>query len=189
MKTALVALLLLACAAPARATSLLLEGEINEGSVTTLMSEMMASQDEEALIIRINSPGGGMKAGFILSRFIEVFPARITCIVDGKAASMAMYILQSCHRRVMTKRSVLLIHEPTFPGAERYRPSEFWSDAEYAKAVTFAMAEHLAHRMQCTADTILHRIDGGREWWFTWKDAKRWGAVDQIVDRPSEVKP
>lgn len=166
----------------------ILEGEINGESVLKAIQDMAeVRQAGEDVVLRINSPGGEMQAGFALSRTIEEWPTPVTCVVDGEAASMAMYIFQSCPVRVMTKRSVLMIHQPSISGGMAGHSEDWKAIADYLEASTWAMAQHLAYHMNCRPSYIMWRIKGGKMWWMKYNDAVIWGAVDRIVDTVQQV--
>lgn len=63
-------------------------------------------------ILKIDSSGGFVGAGRAFARFIEGIPQRTVCLVTGKAASMALYVLQSCDWRVAVEDGQLVAHEP-----------------------------------------------------------------------------
>lgn len=164
--------------------------EVNAESVAATMAIMDAATEEgaKAIVIEFNTPGGEVDSGFLLAKAIENSRVPVVCVVDGLAASMGMYLLQSCHVRAMTKRSSLMIHEAAVGAQSFYGPEVKWrSIAEELKRTNRAMAEHLAHRMTVSADEILIRIVGGLQWWLDWKDAVNFGAVDLVVDSVQEI--
>lgn len=164
--------------------------QVDSESVQQTMTLMSAVTEAgaKAIIIEWNTPGGEVDSGFLLSRAIEESPVPIICVVDGDAASMGMYILQSCHTRIMTKRSTLMIHEAAIGSGSFYGHEVTWrSVAERLKSTNIAMAEHLAHKMNVPATEILRRIEGGLQWWMNWSEALDVKAVDLVVNDVKEV--
>lgn len=165
-----------------------LEGPITKQSVQQTIVSMVGAAavgGAKTMVLVINSEGGEYDAGFLLSRFLENFMVPTMCVVDGMAASMASYILQSCDARSMTKRSMLMIHEPSWSmegGEQRFRNA-----AEALRALTSAMVEHYARRMGAPTLEVSRRIAGGREWWMDWKQSQQANMVDAVLNRKEEA--
>ena len=140
-----------------------------------------AAVGAKAILLELDTPGGSVKAGFRLSKAIENSPVPVICVVDGEADSMGFYILQACDVRLMTKRSVLMAHQPQI-GGEMYGPKEQWKNwADALKALEWAMIEHMVAKMKITSEEMAKRIEGGQMWWFDWREAIHTGAVDGTV--------
>lgn len=90
------------------------DGRISDESVDQIKAALTASLvvQPETLVVILNSPGGELEAGFLLTKALENYPTKVICIVDGAAASMAFYVLQGCDVRIMTRRSHLMAHNP-----------------------------------------------------------------------------
>lgn len=159
--------------------------ELSEAFVSFMTEARIAGAD--AVIVEINSPGGSVSAGFKMAKAIEESPLAVVCIVDGDAASMAFYLLQSCDLRVMTDRSVLMAHEPSamvmFAGGQAKSWKRLGDNMSSALTVTAkAMNHHMARRMRVSYAEFCKRIADGREWWFDSMDAGKYGAVDLVVE-------
>ncbi len=141
----------------------------------------------KAIVIEWNTPGGDVDSGFRLAKVIENTPVPVVCVVDGDAASMGMYILQSCDVRIMTKRSVLMAHEAAI-GTELYGHEVTWrSIADRLHSLNIAIAEHIAGRMGMDPKALLLRMTGGAQWWINWEEALQVNAVDMVVVSVKEV--
>lgn len=143
--------------------------------------------DADAFVLELNTPGGSVPDGFEISKRIENAKLPVTCVVDGKAASMGFYILQSCPTRLMTKRSTLMAHEPSLSGIFYGQPNQWEALTEMLKALRVAMAEHCNRRLTTSVKEYRARTDGGKMWWFTWQDGLKFHAVDKIVDDVASV--
>jgi ATP-dependent protease ClpP protease subunit len=143
----------------------------------------------DMVLLEINTPGGSMDDGHEMVRVIEHSPIQVVCIVDGKAASMGMYIFQSCDQRVMTKRSMLMVHQVSLMTGRGVRLTETSLENASAtiKVATRAYVEWVTHRMKIKAPAVLQKINSGREWWLDWEEAIRSGAADTVVDGPPEA--
>lgn len=166
-----------------------LNGGVDETTVREAMEMLEAANEAKAdrFVLEINSPGGSVWDGFELARAIENSTTPVSCVVDGEAVSMGFYILQSCETRYTTRRSSLMAHEPSLSGRFGGNPNDWQAMADHLKAVAYGIAEHCNHRLTTSMKDYLARVDGGRQWWFTWRDAVRYGAVDGVVDSVKQV--
>lgn len=163
--------------------------EVNEESVKAALDAIDRAESEHAtsFLLEINTPGGDVDEGFKLAKRIEDSKMQIACVVDGKAASMGFYILQSCSTRAMTKRSALMTHEPSLGGMFAGRQNDWASVAAAMKAISDGMAEHCNHRLTTTIKQYHDHTDGNKQWWFSWSDAQKFKAVDKVVDSVKEI--
>jgi ATP-dependent protease ClpP protease subunit len=106
----------------------------------------------------------------------------VVCVVDGKAMSMAFYILQTCDVRLMTKRSYLMVHQPIAQGIEDSQPVPLENRLRRLQAIDNAMMQQYVKRMKISAKELRARIDGGREYYLNSDDAVKAGAVDGVVE-------
>ena len=146
-----------------------------------------AGERRKAIILEIDSPGGLVSSGLLVSRAIEESPAVVVCIVDGSAGSMAFYILQSCDIRLMTKRGRLMTHEPALHLDEDYYSlSELrdLADQQYVSDESFAA--HCRARLNVTPEEYRRHVER-RLWVMDWREALRVGAVDQVVPDVASV--
>ena len=182
--------------APAHAerkvATLTLEGEITDESVAELRKGIDEANQNNApaIILEINSPGGDVDAGYLLAKSIERSKAPVTCVVDGNAASMASFILESCTTRVVTRRSIIMIHEPAFItngfGGQFVR----WQNtADHLRYMTKAMMEHYAKRMGMKTEDLINRVYGGRSWFMSPEEALKFHVVDFVVDSYEDIFP
>jgi len=160
-----------------------LSGPVDGNSAAEVIDGLLSAEraGAEAVLLEIDTPGGGVKSGFYISKTIEDLKIPVICVVDGEADSMGFYILQSCDVRLMTYRSVLMAHEPAFGEGPGGHPNEMRSWADALKVLSAAMVEHMSARMTCSAEEMAAKIEGGRMWWFDWHDALQFHAVDGVV--------
>lgn len=171
-----------------------IQGEIDEEVATKTADFLRKAEADEAgaVILEINTPGGSVDAGFHISKAIEESKVPVYCIVDGMAASMGMYILQSCDIRVMTDRSTLMWHTPSVRGM-------FGGDIEAWKVgasrvigrlevLQKAMNRHVARRLNLTPAQVQARVGHGREWWMESEGAVQVQAVDVVVQSVLQLR-
>lgn len=163
---------------------------VNKASATAavnLLNRAIALKPE-AIIFEINTGGGEVPAGFMISKAIEASPVPVICVVDKEAQSMGFYILQSCPIRYMTKRSVLMAHEISYSITYAGQTNEWENVYNEIKFENKAMAEHIAkHLKNMTPEQLLAKIAGGHMWIMDWKESLSAGAVDGIVSSTEDV--
>jgi ATP-dependent protease ClpP protease subunit len=138
---------------------------------------------KKRVLIQINSPGGYVDDGIKLAKYLENFPVPTVCIVDGTAASMAFYILQSCTQRYMTKRSTLMVHnpEPAEPLA-KLEPKY----VQLLQSIKESMLEHEAHRLTISPQDLQRKLNEG-DYHINWQEALRIGAIDNVIE-PEQIR-
>lgn len=156
--------------------------DVDSTSVPGAIAAIDASQTAKAIVIEINTDGGSVSDGFLLARSIERSAVPVYCVADMKALSMGFYLLQSCQKRFMTKRAVLMWHEPRMSSAPPVGVTKGYENyAARMRAMTIAMVEHVGGRLKVKAVVAGAKIKDGGEWWIAWEEALEIGAVDGIV--------
>jgi len=165
-----------------------LEDEITAKTIAPVREVVQkANQNEaDAIIIDINSGGGDIDEGFKLIRDIERSKVPVVCIVDGEADSMASEIFVTCPKRVMTKRSLLMIHQPGY-GGNGGQPNDLQNSLDYLWHLQEICIMNYVMHMNVTYDQLQKKIDGGRTWWLDYKEAQAVKAVDIVVDSISDI--
>lgn len=158
-----------------------IEGPITQELVDDLIGEIALANErgDKTITIQMDTPGGSVFEGFRLAKAIETSPAPVTCVVDGMAASMGFYVLQSCHQRIMTKRSLLMEHS-VWAGMQGHS-EEFDRMANLLHHLTQSMCEHTSARMHMDAKICMAMVHDGHEWWFSWDEALEAHAVDAVI--------
>lgn len=202
MKILLVALLCLSCThvpqAPASSFTaqaletqasqpwIVFNSDVNSESAETLIKQIqLADQGDKPILIEINTPGGSVFDGFEISRAIEATKHPVVCVVDGMAASMGLYILQSCHIRMMTHRSLLMGHEPS--GGARGQQDDLKKMGMVLEKLNFVMAAHISFKTKLTPAQYMELIAHGSELWLTPDEALSLGFADFKVTSVSEA--
>ncbi len=165
---------------------LLFYGEIAESSwygddVTPrqLVDDLDALGDIQRLKVRINSPGGDLFAANTIYNILKNHKAKVTCYVDGMAASAATIILMAGDDIVMPRNAALMIHNPS---------TMAWGDARDLRKV----ADMLDTARETMLATYVSRTGMDRakiismlnsETWLTAKDAVEMGFADRIDEQ------
>lgn len=166
---------------------ILFDSPVDPISVTLFLAELEAHEQagQNVIVVELDTPGGSVGAGMAMAKAMERSPAVIVCVVDGMAASMGLYLLQSCDVRTMTKRSLLMGHEPSSGMAGQ--PSELESLADLLRRLSRAMAYHIVAKTRLSLEDYLSRISNGREWWMNVEEAVDFAFVDFSVDSVSDI--
>lgn len=137
------------------------------------------------VMLELNTPGGEYTSGHDMARAIEESPVTVVCVVDGMDASMGFYLLQSCDRRLMTKRSTLMTHGVLAGIQEPALNAHDLRNRLYrAEALDRAYAEHAVARMTISLGQYLSKVADGKEWWIAWPEALKVGAIDAVYEGP-----
>lgn len=193
------ALLLVACAAPLRASATsypsqsIPVGDIGRdelGPVVQKFDEFVARGDTHVLF-RLDSPGGSIFAGLEFIQHVEeakkTHPLRVSCVVDTMAASMAAVILESgvCDERLMTPRSIILVHRGSI-GAQG-TAEEVEESVDVLEALNEAMAMTIAARIGMPLEEYEARV-AKHAWTMGPREALAFHFVDAVVS-PGELPP
>lgn len=158
-------------------------GDIDDETVPPLVAQIRASNriaDIKIIMIEIDSDGGIVSSGQTLSKAIERSAKPVVCVVDGTAASMALYVLESCDVRVVTARSMLMGHAPAYIGRISAQPNKLDAETVALKLLERSMAIHITAKAELTVDEYLAKTNG-RDWWFGPDEALTDGLVDYVV--------
>ncbi len=165
-----------------------LDGSVKAENVLPLIRVLGSHGGIRGFIIEINNTGGDVGMGLALSKAIEHAGVPIHCVVDGEAQSMAFYILQSCTTRSMTRRSILMVHNPaiTTAGSARFTSREAEEMSDSLVALQNGMIEQYIRRMKVTKKEMQDKL-AVHNWYLGWEDATKYGAVDHVYFSIDEV--
>ena len=185
MRTLALLLVFVATACHASPIKVALTGVItHELAVATVQAIQEVREQGNYPLLEINTPGGSVEAGFLISKELEA--GFSVCVVDGIAASMGTYILQSCRWRIMTRRSVYMMHQVAVSGGGGNEES-LRNVATALATMQRAMCEHLAARTKLSVNQLLTMLAGGKEVWWDWEHALYFGAIDAVVGSTEEL--
>jgi ATP-dependent Clp endopeptidase proteolytic subunit ClpP len=152
--------------------------EVSEETVAAFLAQFALVQSN-TVVIHLDTPGGSVFAGFRMGRAIDESKKEVICVVDGMAASMGLFLLQSCDVRVMTTRSLLMGHEPAT--VVRGKPDAIQQDLNLLKKLNFAMAAHISRRTKLSLQEYLEATKNN-DFWMHAGDALALGFVDSIIE-------
>ncbi len=126
--------------------------------------------------LRVNSPGGSVFDGAAIYNMIAARREDVTAFVDGLAASMASVIVMAAGKVVMAENSMMMIHDPigaAYGGSEDLRKM-----ADVLDKIGVTISGAYEKKTGKTSEEVLAAM--ADETWFTAKEAKAFGLVDEI---------
>lgn len=128
--------------------------------------------------IRINSPGGDVFGATAMAQAMREYPGKITCHVDGIAASAASVLAITGAETVMAPGSLLMIHNSwTMAVGDR---NDLLDTASLLEKVDGMLAESYAKKSGGDAATFRKMMDA--ETWFTPAEAVAAGLANAVSD-------
>lgn len=141
----------------------------------------MDSDDD--ISIYIDSGGGSVYSGLGLLDVMDFVKPDISTVNTGLAASMAAVILCSGTKgkRKALKRSRTMIHQPLTYGGWMQQASDVEIEAKEMNLLKKELYEIISDRTGQTYDRVYK--DGDRDYWMSATDARKYGMIDEIVDK------
>lgn len=156
-------------------------GGVNGSQMKGLQKKFLeyASQSNDPIWLRIDSPGGSVGAGLILINTFEAIEAPIHCLVEGKAYSMAAILLTYCDKKYGFRHSTFMLHEASY-GSVGDDPSNR-SKMDFLTKYLDRLHIEIAKNMGMPVKEYRPKIRDA--WWLLADEAQRVGLIDAIVDR------
>lgn len=137
----------------------------------------LASQGDEPIWLRINSPGGSVDAGLILIDTMKAVKAPIHCIVESSAYSMAAIILTYCDKRYGMPHATFMLHEASY-GTAGEDPTNR-SKIDFLTKYLDRLHEEIAKNIKMDPKKYRARIRDA--WWMLADEAKAIGLIEEII--------
>lgn len=103
------------------AKELLFYSPIHDDSVRVAVEQLQAIDINEDVKVRLNTPGGGVEAGFTFLSVISERKGKVNAIIDGQAKSMGAYWLPFFDNVEANDTSSITFHKAAFP--PQYKPT------------------------------------------------------------------
>ncbi|MDQ1248224.1 MAG: hypothetical protein QG597_2596 [Actinomycetota bacterium] len=141
-------------------------------------AELAGLDDIDEIELHVNSPGGDVFDGLTIYNALTAHPATVTVHVDGLAASAASFIAQAGDRVVMSRGSMMMIHDAA--GFAWGPASELRSMADLLDKISDQIAGIYAARSG--SDAAGWRKAMLAETWYTDTEAVAAGLADETAD-------
>ena len=160
---------------------------INDYVANVVQAQMLfldSTDNKRDVQMYVNSPGGSVTAGLGIYDTMQYISPDIGTICTGIAASMGAVLLAAgtAGKRTCLQHSRVMIHQPL--GGMQGQVTDMEISYNLIKAMQKDLYEILAHHTGQKYDTIQKDCD--RDNWMTAKDAKKYGLIDEVLERPTK---
>jgi ATP-dependent Clp protease protease subunit len=165
-------------------------GEIDDFMANVIIQQLLYLQYEnknQDIHLYINSPGGSVYSTLAIYDTMQFLECPIATYCMGIAASGAAVILAAGAegKRFALPNSKVMIHQPWGQIGGQITDMEIQA-GEFEKD-RLRLNEILAHHCKKTIDDIARETE--RDRFFTAREAKEFGLVDEVVQRKLETAP
>ncbi len=162
---------------------------INDYVANVIQAQMLfldSTDNKRDVQMYINSPGGSVTAGLGIYDTMQYINPEVGTICTGLAASMAAVLLAAGTKgkRTCLPHSRVMIHQPL--GGMEGQVTDMEISYKLIKAMQKDLYNILANHTGQTYETI--EKDCERDNWMTSAEAKAYGLVDEVLERPAVKK-
>lgn len=162
---------------------------IDEHVANIVVAQLLFLANEDAkkdIYLYVNSPGGHIKDGLAIIDTMNFIKPDVSTIGIGMAASMGAMILSAGTKgkRFVLPNAEVMIHQP-LGGAEGQA-----SDIEISARQIVRHKEVLYKMLAKNTGQPLSKIekDADRNYWMDAAEAKKYGIVDEVITKNSNIK-
>ena len=159
---------------------------IDDNVANLIIAQMLflsGEDPEKDIQLYINSPGGSISAGLAIYDTMQYIKNDVVTFCIGQAASMGAFLLMAGKKgkRFTLPNSRILIHQPSMGGLGGQA-----TDIDIHAREILRIRELTNKLMSQSTGQPLDRIerDVERDFIMTAPQAKEYGIVDEIIDRP-----
>lgn len=158
-----------------------LDAEVYRNIVTALL---LLDGKQTNITLIINSPGGEDELCYSIYDAIKACKSHVTGVVLGKGYSSSSIILQACDLRVMSRNSMLLIHDGDVQ-IERSTRHQFQSDTKFWEILFEKMYTIYAERSNLSKNKL--KTLCAKDTYLTPEEALKYQLIDKIMNKWSDV--
>ncbi|HHM20843.1 MAG TPA: ATP-dependent Clp protease proteolytic subunit [Bacteroidetes bacterium] len=160
---------------------------INDYVANVVQAQMLfldSTDNKRDVQMYINSPGGSVTSGLGIYDTMQYISPDVGTICTGIAASMGAVLLAagSKGKRTCLKHSRVMIHQPL--GGMQGQVTDMEISYRLIKAMQKDLYEILSSHTGQPYETIEKDCD--RDNWMTAPEAKKYGLIDEVLERPTE---
>ncbi|WP_263365658.1 ATP-dependent Clp endopeptidase proteolytic subunit ClpP [Edaphobacter bradus] len=159
---------------------------IDDNIANVIIAQMLflsGEDPEKDIQLYINSPGGSITAGLAIYDTMQYIKNDVVTFCIGQAASMGAFLLMAGKKgkRFALPNSRILIHQPSMGGLSGQA-----TDIDIHAREILRIREITNKLMSQNTGQTLERIerDVERDFIMTAPQAKEYGIIDDIIDRP-----
>ena len=150
--------------------------------VVAQLLHLESEDPEKDVSLYINSPGGSVTDGLAIYDTMQFVRPDVSTICVGLAASMGQFLLcaGAPGKRFALPHSRILMHQPS--GSMQGQAADIAIQAEQIIYLKRMMAERIAFHTGQPLERIERDVE--RDFIMTPQQAKEYGIIDDIIDRP-----
>jgi ATP-dependent Clp protease, protease subunit len=140
-----------------------------------------SSDPAKDIQIYFNTPGGSVHAGLGIYDTMQYISSDVATICTGMAASMGAVLLSAGTKgkRSALRHSRVMIHQPM--GGAQGQASDIEITAREILKLKKELYQILANHSGKSYDKV--EKDSDRDYWMTSEEAKKYGMIDEILER------
>ena len=163
-----------------------LQGEIHDGNANELVMKLLYLQSEnrrKEIHFYLNTPGGSVTATMAIYDTMQILTCPVYTYCVGMAASGGAILLAggAAGKRFALPHSTIMVHQPH--GGVGGQISDIEIQAKEILRHRLSLNEILAKHTGQPVEKIAK--DADRDFYLTADDAKAYGLVDAILDKPT----
>lgn len=163
--------------------------EVNDVTASLIMAQLLfleSDDPEKDIHLYINSPGGSITAGMGIYDTMQLIKPDVSTICVGMAASMGAFLLSggAKGKRFALPHSEVMIHQPL--GGTQGQATDIKIHADRIIAMRKMLNELLAANTGQDLATI--ERDTERDNFLTAEQAVKYGLIDKVISKKSDVK-
>jgi len=168
---------------PADARTVILHGEVNEQSISHVITQLicLANQNHEPIYLVLSTYGGAADEMMSLYDVIKFLPCEIRTIALGKVMSAGILLLAAGEKghRLIGRSARLMIHPAA--GAIQGNVYELVAEVNEMKRVQDLMVTSLKRETKMSDKDLKAIMQVGHDYYLTPEQAVRLGIVDKII--------
>jgi len=160
---------------------------VDDNIANIITAQLLFLQSVDAkkdVMLYINSPGGSVTAGLGIYDTMQFVTNDVATICTGLAASMGAVLLAggTANKRAALPHSRVMIHQPS--GGMQGQSS----DMEISYKLIMSLRDELYSILASHSGQTVKQIekDSDRDYWMTSKEAKAYGLIDEVLERPKK---
>ena len=158
--------------------------ELGEISAHTLSKQLEELDNIDVINVHISSYGGEVKEGLAIYNALKNHKAKIKTYCDGFACSIASVIFMAGDERIMSKASLLMIHNAWIYAAGN--ADELRKQAEDLDKITQASINAYMEHINISEEELKKLLD--KETWLTYDECLDMGFATSVVGDNSNEK-
>ena len=158
--------------------------DVNEHTANLIVAQLLFLAGEDSkkdIMMYINSPGGVVHDGLAIYDTMQYIKPDVQTIGIGLQASMGAFLLSSGAKgkRFMLPHSRVMIHQPS--AGTQGKVTDMEIDLQESIRLKKLLTDILSKNTGQKPDKVL--ADMERDYWMTAQEAKKYGLIDEIIEK------